>query len=76
MDKVSELLLTELRGSRCRCGVPKMPGRTFCRKCYYALSEAVRKALYKRMGNGYQEAYEVAVRALASYGRVELPEWL
>jgi hypothetical protein len=75
-EELKTLLVTELRGPRCRCGIPKMPGRTFCRKCYYALSEAVRKALYKRAGHGYEEAYTAAVRDLAALGRVEFPEWL
>jgi len=35
-------------------------GQTFCRDCFYALPQALRDALYKRMGHGYEEAYQAA----------------
>lgn len=75
-DKIQNLLTAEPQGIHCRCGVPKQPRQTFCRKCYYALSRPEQKALYKLVGKGYEEAYQNAVRHLAALGRVELPEWM
>jgi len=54
-------LIRELRGNVCRCGKPKQPKQTFCRKCYFSLPEEKRQALYSRVGEGYAEAYEDAI---------------
>ena len=58
-------LTRELIGTACRCGNLKQPKQTFCRKCYYSLPEEMRRALYQRMGEGYEEAY---FRACARLG--------
>ena len=50
-------LARELIGTTCRCGNSKQTKQTFCRKCYYSLPPEMRRALYRRMGEGYEEAY-------------------
>jgi len=57
-------LLDELVGQVCRCLAPKAMKQTFCRRCYYRLPVALRNALYREMGHGYEEAYDQAVAFL------------
>jgi hypothetical protein len=61
---VTETLVRELAGPVCRCGRPKSARRTFCSRCYYRLPPQLRSALYRRIGEGYEEAYAAAVAAL------------
>lgn len=70
------LMMHELGGIICRCGRPKQERQTFCRKCYYSLPGPQRRALYNRVGQGYEAAYLVAVDFLVSIKRIERPEWL
>ena len=42
------------------CTLPKKPKQSFCVRCYYALPEGMRVALYARYGSGYEEAYDEA----------------
>jgi hypothetical protein len=63
-----EEMLEELRGLRCRCGLVKVPRQTFCRKCFYALPPAFRRALYLKFGHGYEDAYTAACSALEDKG--------
>ena len=46
------------------CGKPKVARQTFCRKCYYTLSADQRKALYNRVGEGYEAAMVDAFNTL------------
>jgi hypothetical protein len=62
-------LIAELRGSTCPCGEAKEPWHTFCRRCYYKLSPAQRKALYKKIGDGYEDAYADAMLTLAIHAK-------
>jgi hypothetical protein len=62
-------ILDELQGKKCRCGHRKVAGQTFCRDCFYALPQQMRDDLYKRMGQGYEEAYQAAVDYLAEQKR-------
>ena len=57
-------LVRELSGTKCRCGRPKQTNKTFCGQCYYKLPEKMRMALYRRLGHGYEEAYDDAVEYL------------
>ena len=53
--------LRDLEGPLCAaCGKAKMPKQSFCRPCYFSLPEDMRKALYRRFGSGYEEAYDDA----------------
>lgn len=54
-------LLRELAGPLCRCGRPKRTRETFCASCYHRLPTHLRRALYQRIGQGYEEAYEAAI---------------
>ena len=57
-------LLRELMGVRCRCRAKKRVRNTFCNKCYWSLPEAMRRALYRHVGEGYEEAYAAAATIL------------
>lgn len=57
-------LIAELAGIVCRCGDPKEPRRTFCRRCYYSLPRKLRARLYDLVGGGYERAYDEAVAFL------------
>lgn len=54
-------LVEELRGTSCVCGRAKASGNTFCGACYRRLPQDMRRALYRRLGRGYEEAYAAAV---------------
>jgi hypothetical protein len=58
------LLVRELAGTTCRCGKTKRARETFCRACYHALPPPLRRALYRGVGEGYEEAYADAVAVL------------
>jgi hypothetical protein len=57
-------LIAELMGVVCRCGKPKARGNTFCRACYLSLPMDARTALYKKIGEGYEDAYQRACEML------------
>jgi len=59
-------LLNELAGAECACGSPKIPRQSFCRACYYLLPPRLRRPLYKRIGEGYEQAYDEAAAFLRS----------
>jgi hypothetical protein len=67
--KDAQFLLKELKSDECACGNYKKEGNSFCYKCYSNLPNDMQKALYRRFGNGYEEAYEEA------YGWLETWEW-
>lgn len=50
-------MLRILGGTQCACGKKKGEKMSHCRKCYYQLNPEERKALYNRVGEGYEEAY-------------------
>jgi len=58
--------ISELRSDECQCGGFKMPGRSFCYKCYTSLPRDMRRDLYQKMWDGYEEAYDAAVHYLNS----------
>lgn len=64
MNRTLELV-QELRGDVCCCGESKMEGESFCHACYYSLPRAKRAALYRRIGQGYEQAYTDAVVELS-----------
>lgn len=55
------VIVNELRGTLCRCGSKKAPKQTFCRRCYMRLPVKLQRALYNRVGEGYEEAYTESV---------------
>jgi len=64
MDSLKVELVRELSGTKCRCGRTKKANNTFCNKCYFKLPDDMRFALYRRLGSGYEEAYDAAVQEL------------
>ena len=54
-------LAAELESRECpHCSGRKDRQCTFCRRCYYRLPTSLRSPLYKRIGEGYEQAYEAA----------------
>ncbi|MBX3396535.1 MAG: hypothetical protein KF841_14330 [Phycisphaerae bacterium] len=54
-------LVRSLRSDVCpSCAGKKKGMQTFCGKCYFKLPHAMRKALYDRVGEGYEEAFAAA----------------
>jgi len=58
----------ELQSDECACGRAKKPGFSFCYTCYRTLPFDLQRALYKRVREGYEAAYD------AAYGRLFGPE--
>jgi len=48
----------------CLCGREKLKGNSLCRQCYKALPDEMQKALYRKLGHGYEEALDDAVKWL------------
>jgi len=67
-------LVRALNGTTCICGDSKQAAMSHCRDCYYALSTEQRRALYRRVGSGYAEAYSASVATLRAKGRVKVRE--
>ena len=52
------------QSDECQCGKYKQPKRALCLRCYKRLPQEMQRALYARLGNGLERAYEEAVRWL------------
>ena len=50
--------------TKCRCGRKKKRGRPFCRDCQESLPQDLRMGLYSCFGEGFEDAYDLAVRGL------------
>jgi hypothetical protein len=59
-----QFYLKELRSEQCQCGAPKKSGKSLCYACWKKLPWELQYRLYLRIGDGYEEAYEAAVRRL------------
>lgn len=42
------------------CGKPKGRGKTFCRTCYRRLPYRIKRALWAKIGDGYEGAFDLA----------------
>jgi hypothetical protein len=49
-----------LTADRCLCGQPKKLRRALCLGCSLVLPTAMRNALARHVGNGFEEAYQAA----------------
>lgn len=49
-----------LMDTECECGRTKQSRMSFCSKCFYTLPKPLRARLYKRVGEGYEEAHAEA----------------
>lgn len=54
----------ELMSNECACGKPKKRGMSFDYHCYKALPPEMQRALYKRISEDYEDAYEDACQWL------------
>ena len=54
-------LVRWLASEECRCGKTKVARQTFCRWCYAILPREMQRALYARIGQGYEQAFAAAV---------------
>lgn len=61
----TKFYLDELKSEECQCGKSKRSKMTFCYLCYSKLPKHIQRDLYKRIGNGYEEAREEAATYLA-----------
>jgi hypothetical protein len=54
-------IINSFRGRRCAvCQGSKKPDTGFCFGCYYSLPKELSRALWKRFGAGFEEAYLAA----------------
>jgi len=60
--------LGELNSDGCMCGRAKQPGKSFCYGCYKKLPPEKQKALYRKIGSGYEQAYDDAHTYLTREG--------
>ncbi len=63
-EKDLKFYIIELNSEECICGRDKVPGNSFCYTCYKSLPGDMQRALYQRMGGGYEAAYDEAVLML------------
>ena len=64
-------LVQELVNDLCSCGRKKKRGESFCRPCYFELPRKDARALYRRVGEGYEAAYQRARTLLGRPVEVE-----
>jgi predicted amidophosphoribosyltransferase len=58
-------LKSSLMGDLCPiCGKSKRPAQTLCPHCYSKLPLTLRRKLYDRIGQGYEQAIEAAMKHL------------
>ncbi len=67
-------LFLELMGEECICKGPKRARMSHCRTCYFSLPERQRRALYRRIGSGYAEAYADSLLTLKAKGRIPVDQ--
>lgn len=66
-DLTSEVLFKSLQSDVCpACSAKKLPKHTFCGNDYYRLPVPARRALYNRLGRGYDAAVKTALDILQS----------
>ena len=68
LKKQRSFYLKELQGNECVCGGFKKSGLSVCRECWAKLPPEMQQALYRRIGRGYEQAYEAAVEYLGVRG--------
>ena len=53
-----------MKSEKCQCENPKKRRYALCFNCWKKLPEYMQKALYRRLGFGFEKAYDKAVRCL------------
>jgi hypothetical protein len=54
----------QLASTTCQCGKKKQRRMSHCSKCYFRLPPPMRQSLYRRVGDGYAEAYAASIEYL------------
>lgn len=68
----TKTLVQSLRSNTCpACGATKQASNSFCRSCYFELDAGSRRALYRKVGEGYEQAMAGALNELG----VLKPHW-
>ena len=68
-------LLDSLRSATCpTCAGDKTRGQTMCHRCWGELPAAFRTPLYRRVGQGYEDAFRRALLGMGVYQMVLPPE--
>jgi hypothetical protein len=67
VEKDVRFYARELRSEECQCLRRKKSGHSLCWRCYSRLPAELRGRLYRRIGDGYEQAYEEAVTWLARH---------
>jgi hypothetical protein len=68
-DLYSQHVLSDFLGVVCSgCGHRKPSKMSFCRRCYFKLPDSLRRCLYRRFGEGYEDAFASAKRFLRRQG--------
>ncbi len=60
----TEAAINALSAKVCRCGQPKPRRTAFCGSCYAQLTDELRRGLWRKIGRGFEAAYEAAVKFL------------
>lgn len=63
--------LQELNSEECACGATKKAKYSFCYTCYQLLPDDMKRELWNRLGDGYEEAYDEAILWLKEEGRID-----
>lgn len=64
IPKKKDFYIAELMSTECQCGKPKKRGKSVCYSCWCKLPHDIQVDLYSHMGDGYEEAYEAAIKFL------------
>lgn len=67
VEKDVRFYVRELQSEECQCLRRKLAGHSLCWMCYHRLPAELRGRLYRRIGDGYEQAYEEAVIWLARH---------
>lgn len=62
--KSTNYYLDALMSTECQCGKPKKSKKSVCLTCWRRLPRDLQVDLYSRFGDGYEQAYDAAVRFL------------
>lgn len=62
--KPSRYYIRILSDKSCQCRREKKVGIAFCFTCWRSLSLGAQKAVYRKLGNGFEQAYETALKEL------------
>jgi hypothetical protein len=57
-------IVQALKSTDCQCGREKKSRMSHCSRCYFRLAPEMRQQLYKKLGQGYEEAYRESLEIL------------